>query len=158
MVTVNYATSYNNDLLNGGSVLLELAVLAARGSAAAQRVIDGETIDDADKQSLSQISKLFRTSAANVNSYVQQRPSTEPLFGSLAATVDVAIDAISHDAVEGLDVSALEEALNANASRVEAFISNPSAGTASPLVILLANLLSAVLRETGHIGETALTI
>jgi hypothetical protein len=128
------------------------------GSAAAQRVIDGGDIDDVDRNSLYQIEKLFKTSAANVSSYVQSRTAVEPLTGSLAATVDVTIDAVSQFAAEDLDVAALASALNDNGTKIVSFINSPSATTASPVVSLLGNLLSSVLRETGHVGETTLIL
>lgn len=146
------------DLLQGGSDLLDVALLAARSSAAARRAIESKAIDSDDKQVLGAIAQLLEASAKVVDSFGPHPAASAPPSGALAARVDVAIDAVLHDADRSIDQERLAERLQDLARQVLALISDPGPATAEPLVDVLASLASSVLRETGSVGEITSTL
>jgi hypothetical protein len=154
---VTQAVSPDYDLLSGGADLLEVALLAARCSAAARRAAGGGAIDSDDELSLNAIAQLLEASAKVVGSFGPQHPATAPPSGAFAARVDVAIDAVLHDADLSDDVEHLSMRFHDLANQVKALISQPSSATATPLIDILAALTSSVLRETGHVGEITST-
>ncbi len=146
------------DLLSGGSDLLDLALLAARGAAAARRMSEGVATDADDQRSLSALAVLFEQSARAVEAFDPQHSSTPPPTGALAARVDVAIDAVLHASTSAVDlptanaegISKLFERL---AAEVKVVVSGHEPDRARALVALLDALAASVLRETGHVGE-----
>lgn len=157
-VVANHAVPPEYDLLRGGSDLLDVALLAARGSAAARRVVEGGTLDKEDLTSLRALANLFRASASAVRSFGPHPPASAPPGGALAARVDVAIDAVLHDVEATADVASLAKILEDRASAVEALVEDGDASHAAALVEALSALASAVLRETGHVGEVTTTL
>lgn len=154
----SHAAKPDYELLRGGSDLLEVALLAARGSAAARRLAEGESIDADDEQSLSAIAQLLEASAEAVKSFGPAQPGEAPPSGALAARVDVAIEAVLHDADQSLDVESLSRIFESLAAQVRQLVAQRTPELAEPLVGILERLASSVLRETGHVGETTSTL
>ena len=146
------------DLLRGGSDLADLALLAARGSAAARRAGEGSPLDAEGERSLGAIAQLLEESAKVVDSFGPAGSAAAPPSGALAAQVDVAIDAVLHTAGPPIDPQTLAALLQRLARQVRVLISSPSPTTADPLVDVLAHLASSVLREMGSVGEITSTL
>ena len=157
-MAAGYASTPDYDLLRGGSDLLDVALLAARGSAAARRVADGQPIDVEDERSLTSIAQLLEASAAAVQSFGAEPSAVAPPSGALATRADVAIEAVLHDADPSMDVTSLSRIFEDLASQVRELVANRDAATASAIVETLAALAASVLRETGHVGETTSTL
>ena len=153
-----HAASSDYDLLRGGSDLLDVALLAARSSAAARRAAEAGAIDSDDEQSLKAIAELLEKSAQVVNSFGPLHVESAPPSDAFAARVDVAIDAVLHDADLSVDAEHLAALFDDLARQVRGLIDEPGPGTAGPLVSVLAGLASSVLRETGHVGEITSTL
>jgi hypothetical protein len=145
------------ELLRGGSDLLDVALLAARGSAVARRLAAHESLDADDERSLAAVVQLLEASSASVKSF-RPESATAPPSGALAARADVAIEAILQDADPSTNVESLSGMLDDLALRVRGLIEDPSATAAASLVDVLGGLAESVLRETGHIGETTSTL
>lgn len=158
MTLTTSGAALDYELMRGGSELLDVALLAARGSAAARRVADGRSLDGEDKVTLDAIAQLLEASAKAVESFGPHHPSTPPPSGALAARVDVAIEAVLHDADVADEAGALSQLLDDLAQQVRKLIDKPDPTSARPLVDTLGGLASSALRETGHIGEITSTL
>ena len=152
------AVTSEYDLLRGGSDLLDVALLAARSSAAARRLGGGHPIDSEDEFSLAAVAELLEASATSVKSFGPEPRSTAPPSGALAAHAEVAIEAVLQGADSTLDVESLSNIFEHLALQVREVISSRDARVAEQLVDVLARLASSVLRETGHVGENTSTL
>ncbi len=158
MSAVGHAATPDYDLMRGGSELLDVALLASRGSAAARRVANHEPIDAADVRSLTAIAQLLETSALAVQSFGADPSGVAPPSGALATRADVAIEAVLQDADPSIDVASLSAVFENLASQVRDLIAHPDAAIAGPIVNALGELAASVLRETGHVGEFTSTL
>jgi hypothetical protein len=142
------------DLLRGGADLLDLAMVAARASAAARRVSEGGSLDDDDRRSLNAVIELLEAAVNVVEFFGHEGQAGLPPSGALAARVDVAIGAIMHDAPAPGDPTAVTETLQKLVAQVRGLMVNQPQDRAAELTAFFAELSSSVLRETGHVGET----
>ena len=153
-----HAATPDYDLLRGGSELLDVALLAARGSAAARRLAYAEQIDSDDERSLTALAELLEASAAAVQSFGADPSAVAPPSGGLATRADVAIEAVLHDADPSIDVASLARVFEDLAARVRELLDGRDPAVAQPIVDALAHLAASVLRETGHVGEITSTL
>jgi hypothetical protein len=137
---------------------LDVALLAARGSAAARRIAEGGDIDNEDQRSLTAVAQLLKASAKAIGAFGGQVPHRAPPSGALAARVEVAIDAVLQDADASVDAPRLSNLLEDLANRVQALAFGSDRSDANQVVHDLSGLASSALRETGHVGETTSTL
>jgi len=149
---------HDYDLLRRGSDLLELALLAARGSAAASRLGLGGELDVEDIESLRSLADLLDASAKVIEFFGTEGQGGAPPTGALAARVDVAIDTVLQEASEPQDSTTLAARLRGLAMQIHDLTIRPDQSAAAALVDFFADLASSVLRETGHVGETTSTL
>lgn len=143
------------DLLGGGSDAIDLAMLAARSSAAARRAASLGPIDDIDRHSLDALAELLERSATAIEYFgTAGQAGTRP-SGALAARVDVAIDVVLHEMTGPADTPELAAKLRSWASDVRGVTGQPDAASARDVADFLTVLASSVLRVTGHPGEVA---
>lgn len=145
------------ELLRGGSDLLDVALLAARASAVARRIVAEDPLDPDDERSLEAVAQLLEASAMSVKSF-RPESATSPPSGALAARADVAIEAILQDADPSMDIDSLSRMLDDLASKVRGLLVKRDPAAATSLVDVLEALANSVLRETGHVGETTSTL
>ena len=142
------------DLLGGGSDVLDLALLAARSSAAAKRVAGSTPLDDVDERSLDALADLLDTSATALEFFGNPGQGGSPPSGALAARVDVAIDVVLHQMPGHADTASLAAKLRSWAGEVRSVVVDHDPTEAARLADFLSVLASSVLRVTGHPGET----
>jgi len=143
------------DLLGGGSDVIDLALLAARSSAAARRVAALAAIDDVDRSSLDALADFLDRSAVAIEYFGNAGQGGVPPPAAFAARVDVAIDVALHELPGPADTASLAAKLRSWAGEVRSVIADQDPSAASNVADLLSVLTSSVLRVTGHPGETA---
>lgn len=142
------------DLLDGGADVLDLALLAARSSAAARRAAASMALDQHDQKSLDSLADLLETSATAIEFFSNAGQAGSRPSGALAARVDVAIDLAIHQSPGPVDNEAVANRLRMWAGEVRSLLADEHSASAAGIADLLAGLAAAVLRATGQPGET----
>lgn len=148
------ASAREHELLGGGADVLDLALLAARSSAAARRAAASQPLDDVDRRSLDSLADLLDTSATAIEFFDNAGQAGSRPTGALAARVDVAIDVALHQMPPAADTAALAARLRSWAGEVRSLEGDEQPATAANVADFLGHLTSSVLRATGHPGET----
>lgn len=141
------------DLLSGGAELLDIGLLAARSSAAAKRAIDGEALNDVDRQSLEKLAALLESAAQVVEFFGTSGQRDLPPGRTLAAQVDVVIDTAAFEAGPSSDTAKLAKDLRTFAQDARSYAAGGKPADPSRAVGFFEDLASSILRETGHTGE-----
>ena len=142
------------DLLDGGADVLDLALLAARSSAAARRAAGSSALDDQDLRCLESLAELLDTSATAIEFFSNAGHAGSRPSGALAARVDVAIDLAIHQLSGPVDNAAVADRLRTWAGEVRSLLADEHSSAASEVADFLALLAASVLRATGQPGET----
>jgi len=145
------------DLMNGGSELLDLGLVAARIAAASRRVAVGGTLDEVDRSAIAEMQALLNASAEVVRFFGSEGRQGSPPSNALASRVDVAIDAVVRRSESQIDSAALEQGLTSRASVLAALLSAPEPDSAGEALAVCSDLAAAVLRETARPGELTST-
>lgn len=142
------------DLLDGGADVLDLALLAARSSAAARRAAGSSTLDEQDLRCLDSLADLLDTSATAIEFFSNAGKLGSRPSGALAARVDVAIDVAIHQLSGPVDNAAVAARLRTWAGEVRSLRADEHSSSATDVADFLAVLAASVLRATGQPGET----
>lgn len=142
------------DLLDGGADVLDLALLAARSSAAARRAAESSALDEQDLRCLDSLAELLDTSAAAIEFFSEAGHAGSRPSGALAARVDVAIDLAIHQLSGPVDNAAVADRLRTWAGEVRSLRADEASAVATDVADFLALLAASVLRATGQPGET----
>lgn len=141
------------DLLAGGAELLDLGVLSARSSAAAERAKTGQDLDELDRESLTQLATLLESAARAVEFFGTNGQGGFLPTGALAAQLDVAIDTVAVEMGEATDTTDLAKDLRDFANDAIVFASEKTPSDPDRAITFFRGLSSSILRETGRIGE-----
>lgn len=143
-----------NELLRGGSELVDLALLSARATSAVRRAVGSCDLDDRDRDALNALGDVLAESARAVDFFTQGGRAGSRPAGAMAARLDAAIDAILDDGpVPLLSAKELKDRLSSLARSLKAVATSPgpSAATVLPVIEHLARSLA---NRAGHIGES----
>ena len=155
---VAWSPGRDYDLFAGGAELLDLGVLSARSSAAAERVKAGQELDELDRVSLTELADLFESAAQTVEFFGTNGKGGSLPTGALAAQLDVAIDTVAIEMGDVNDATVLVTDLRKLADDARVFASEKTPSDPDRPITFFRGLSSSILRETGRIGERTSTL
>ena len=142
------------DLLGGSADLISLGIVAARGSAAARRVLEGVRLDDIDRSALNELATVIRSSAQTVEFFGTAGQSGVQPAEAFASRLDVTLDAVLGDDGSKVDPGDLAAQLQSLAVTIESFAESEQPEVAEVLLKVFDSLANAVRRDTSAVGES----
>lgn len=145
------------DLMRGGSDLVELSLNAARARSAVVRAASGQELDEADRSALERMSGVLEAAATSVAFFAADGSIATLPADALSARVDATIEAARYEARAARDPARLSQLLTSLAQASRA-MERPGGSSDEPdmdLAEFYGDLATRVLRNLGHVGETA---
>jgi len=152
------ASTGRYDLLHGGAEAIDLSLLAARTAAALRRIAGGGFASADDEDVVHTMARLLGDAAMAMQFFDSGGREGAPPSGALAARVDTAIDAVLDERMRPEQQIALSQRLSQLAGRLDSTDKPLTAAEATSLADYFSALASAVLDQTGHVGEITTSI
>lgn len=145
-------SSRSQDLLRGGSALIDLGLVSCRAASAMHKLEHDSPLDEIDTQSLSKIRDLLQASAESVEFFASGGQSGNLPADALVPQIDAAIGVAQIESLIG-DGDELSMSLQALAASFEEVVNGVHAEIADVMSQFLKQLSESVLMDTASTGE-----
>lgn len=145
-------SSRSQDLLRGGSALIDLGLVSCRAASAMRKLEHDSPLDEIDTQSLSKIRDLLRASAESVEFFDSGGQSGNLPADALAPQIDAAIGVAQIESLIG-DGDELSQCLLSLAASFEEVVNGTHVELADAMSQFLMQLSESVLMDTASTGE-----